>query len=360
MIYLCVEPGLSYPLFSDSLAAELTALGREATFVRLGNRHFDHAVKRCCSFSDRLSHGIAAFSTIRLFSNGFLKTLRPGDIVTIYETFGLVSGIVDGWLHQQIKERGARLVCLMQDAWPVVPSRAHVKATRIRLSVANLIGAVTPTLKDYLQDYAPDVRVVLMEEAIDIEAFSPDFSSNEPVIVWSGPPPKQTEVLENLPVLESVFRQLPFRLRIASGHSSPKIRTIIPIEWIPFSRSLADQFAGTSIAFARYKDTLYGRCKGNYKIKTYLAAGCAIVSDPVGYNHELIQPGVNGLFANKAEEWETAFLRLLRNPEERLSMRKASRDLAVKRFSYKAIAKQYACVLRDSLLACASTSSFRN
>lgn len=115
---------------------------------------------------------------------------------------------------------------------------------------------------------------------------------------------------------------------------------------MPFDdNNYAFGFSGSDIAFARYADTPYDRRKGNYKIKTYLAAGCAIVSNPIGYNHELIKPGINGLFANTPEEWESAFLRLLRNPEERLAMRKASRELAVKRFSYAAIARQYAEIL---------------
>ena len=120
-----------------------------------------------------------------------------------------------------------------------------------------------------------------------------------------------------------------------------------PWEWKPFyGLSYTEQFQGTSIAIARYEDSPYGRCKGNYKIKTYLAAGCAVVTSPVGYNLELIQPGVNGLFADTQEEWEAALLRLLQNPEERLAMRKAARELAVRRFSYHAIARQYAGVLR--------------
>lgn len=184
-----------------------------------------------------------------------------------------------------------------------------------------------------------------MEEAIDTDSYRPDFAKDDRTLIWSGPPEKQKEVLDSLPVLESVFRKEPFRLRIASGQARPTFKTIIPVDWIPFSEPPSKQFSGAAIAFARYADTPYGRCKGNYKIKTYLAAGCAIVSNPVGYNHELIQPGVNGLFANTPEEWEAAFLRLLRNPEERLAMRKASRELAIRRFSYAAIARQYADVL---------------
>ena len=61
----------------------------------------------------------------------------------------------------------------------------------------------------------------------------------------------------------------------------------------------------------------------------------------------MIQPGINGLFASAPDEWEAALLRLLRNPDERLAIRKAARESAVQRFSYGAIAKQYAATLRN-------------
>lgn len=52
-----------------------------------------------------------------------------------------------------------------------------------------------------------------------------------------------------------------------------------------------------------------------------------------------------GLFADAPEEWEAVFLRLLKNPNERLAIRKASREQAIRRFLYEVIAKQYADVL---------------
>lgn len=345
MIYLCVEPSLSYPLFSDALAVELTKLGHESLFVRIGEKRVESLARQFFSFSRRLAHDIPAYLTTNLMSRSFLRKLQRGDVVIVYESFGLVSGWSDGWFHREVKRKGAKLVSLMQDAWPTVNCPAHRKACALRLSTADMVGAVTPNLKDLLQNFAPRTKVVLMEEAVNVDLFSPNFFINEPVVIWSGPPSKQSEIAGLVPVLESVYEKRRFRLRIASGVSRPKITTSIPIDWISFIDSYTDQFRGASIAFACYKDTAYDRCKGNYKIKTYLAAGCAIVSNPVGYNHELIRPGINGLFANTPEEWEAAFLRLLKNPDERLAMRKASRELAVKRFSYEAIAQQYAGVL---------------
>ncbi len=188
-----------------------------------------------------------------------------------------------------------------------------------------------------------------MEEAIDTNAFQPDFSTNDPVVVWSGPPHKIRETTSLLPVLESIHKIVPFKLRIVSGTKPPSFKATFPVEWVPFCGSVdGTAFRGATIAFARYANNEYFRCKGNYKIKTYLAAGCAVVTSPIGYNLDMIHPGVNGFFASTPEEWEAAFLQLLRDPVKRLAMRKVARETAIRRFSYDAVARQYARVLSEN------------
>ncbi len=344
MIYLCIQRDLPLPIFSRQLTDELSKCGCPAEAIRLGfgsllrfERHFLPAL-----------HSAVVFLNLRVEASRFLSRLHTEDVVILYETFGLVSRWGDGWFHRMVKAHGAKLICLMQDAWPFVKgSPLHQRAFTLHAELSDVVAGVTPELVALLGKTHPGKNPVLMEEAVDVDSFRPDFSINDPMIVWSGPPSKLEEVFSLVPVLERVFEQHPFRLRLVSGQKRPMIvQTGFPIDWIPFrGTNRKEQFGCSAIAFARYKNDDYGRCKGNYKIKTYLAAGCAIVSNPVGYNHELIKPGINGLFANTPEEWEAAFLRLLRNPEERLAMRKASRELAIRRFSYAAIARQYADVL---------------
>lgn len=347
MVFFCIQADSPYSLFSPALAEAFTKIGRPARFVPLGNRSLFKLEKRL-PFKP-IRHSLVALANLKFGTKSLLSAVGPNDIVVFYEMFGLVSRWFDGRFHERIKRRGAKLVCIIQDGWPVLNSPEHVKGCDIRVRLADLTAGVTPNLVDLLRQRYPQKQISLMEEAIDTDSYRPDLTKDNRTIVWSGPPEKQKEVLDSLPVLESVFRKESFRLRVVSGRVKPEFKTIVPVEWIPFSEQPAKQFSGASIAFARYADTPYDRCKGNYKIKTYLAAGCAVVSNPVGYNHELIKPGVNGLFANTPDEWETAFFRLLRNPEERLAMRKASRELAIRRFSYEAIAKQYADVLSPFL-----------
>jgi len=342
MTTFCIEPLVDYPLFSKGLADALSRLGFPSSFRRVGSRILSRGLSRLPARTFQTTVG--SFVNGRILSGPFLANLHAGDVVVVYATMGLLADHGRGSFLHRVKDHGAKLIVLIQDAWPVASSW-HSEICDFCESVSDLVAAVTPSLQELLQRRYPDRPIALMEEAFDTGLFSPDFRENEPVVVWSGPPLKINDVISMIPVLEAIFKKFHFRLRVVTGSSNPDLKTIVPVDWVPFSSDYRNAFGDATIAFARYKNDDYGRCKGNYKIKTYLAAGCAIVSNPVGYNHELIKPGINGLFANTPEEWEAAFLRLLRNPEERLAMRKASRELAIRRFSYAAIARQYADVL---------------
>ena len=346
MTTFCTEPLLDYPLFSDGLADALSRQGVPSSFRRVGSRLLSRCLSRLPAPTFKTSVG--SFVNGRILSRTFLESLHAGDAVVVYATTGLLADHGRGSFLCRVKDRGAKLAVVIQDAWPVASSW-HSEICDFCESVSDLVAAVTPSLQEMLRRRYPDRTIALMEEAFDPGLFRPDFRENEPIVVWSGPPQKIHDVSSMLPVLEAVFRKTPFRLRIVTGSSKPNLKTAIPVDWMPFSTDYRESFGNAAIGFAQYADTDYGRCKGNYKIKAYLAAGCAVVSNPVGYNRELIRPGFNGLFADTPEEWEAAFLRLLKNPGERLAMRKASRELAIRRFSYEAIAKQYADVLSPFL-----------
>lgn len=343
--FLFKPPLHSTGIYSDPLAKAMTELGVVTWCRTAGSDRIASFIQR------RLPTTIASrtlpYSSHPPFFRRFLSELRAGDAAFVYTNRLLTDRRIACPFEKALKKQGAYYVFHLPDAWPLSPEwRPHVDA-RVRL--ADCVATVTPELTELMRSQYPGVPCVTCEEGVSTEDFEPDFSiqGDEPVILWSGPPSKIKEVERLAPVLEAVFRRHPFRLRIVSGRSAPRLRTRVPSQWIPFfGTTPAQRFQGSSIAFAQYDDTPYGRCKGNFKIKTYLSAGCAVVSSPVGYNRELIRPGVNGLFASAPEEWEAALLRLLSSPDECLAMRKASRELAVRRFSYKAVAGQYAGVLR--------------
>ena len=345
-VFLFKPPRHTTGVYSVRLSAALTGLGIASECRTAGSDRL--AALTLKFFPDALSDRLLCLSTRPPFSNPALRGLRSGDVAWVYTNRLFVDRHLRCPFESALKKAGAKYVFHLPDAWPVLPQwKAHVDA-RIRL--ADFVATVTPALTELVGKLYPGVPCATCEEAVPTEDFAPDFKarSEPPVIVWSGPPVKIREIEKSLPVLESVFRKSPFVLRIVSGKSAPKFSAPFPVEWIPFfGTPPSERFRGADIAFARYADTPYGGCKGNYKVKTYLAAGCAVVTDPVGYNLDMIHPGVNGLFASSPDEWEAALLRLLRDPDERLAIRKAAHETAARRFSYDAIAKQYAGILRN-------------
>lgn len=343
-VFLFKPPLHSTGIYSDLLAEAMTELGATTRCRTVGSDRIASLIQRC--LPTKIASKTLPYSSHPLFFRRLFSELHAGDTAFVYTNRLLTDRRNACPFEKALKKRGAYYVFHLPDAWPLFPEwRPHVDA-RVRL--ADYVTTVTPELTELMRSQYPGVPCTTCEEAVSTEDFEPDFSDSdeEPVVLWSGPPSKIKEVERLAPVLEAVHGRSPFRLRIVSGKTPPSLRIKVPVQWRPFfGTTPVQRFRGTSIAFALYDDTPYGRCKGNYKIKTYLAAGCAVVSTPVGYNRELIQLGINGLFANTPEEWEASFLRLLSNPDECLAMRKASRELAVRRFSYKAVAEQYAGVL---------------
>ena len=346
MIHLCREPNFPLEIISPSLAEQMSEHGCSTCMSVIGR---DGAFQLMRSFLPRtFSQSVFSFLQTHFLCTDALSRVHRGDLVMVYETASIANRFADAAFQRAAVRKGAAYIPIFPDAWPLVKGWLS-DCCRRRVELATVVGCVTPSLVDLFRKLFPDKRIVLFEESVPTDAFTPDWNEPDtPVVCWSGPPSKIGEVEKEIPVLEHIYHSHPFILRIISGCSPPRFQTDIQIDWRPFSKNAYGQdFIGASIAFARYGDSPYNRCKGNYKIKTYMAAGCAIVTSPVGYNLDLIRPGETGLFAKTRDEWEQAFLRLLENPAERIAMRKAARAEAEKRFSFKAIARQYAGVFRS-------------
>ena len=346
MIHICREPDFPLEIISTTLAEKMSALEHPTCMSVIGR---DGAFQLTRFFlPSTFYHPVFSYLQTHFLCTDALSNIHRGDLVMVYETASIASRFADAAFQRAVVRRGAAYIPIFPDAWPLVKGWLF-DCCRRRVELATTVGCVTPALADLFRKFFPNKRVELFEEAVPTDAFTPDWIEPDvPVVCWSGPPSKIGEVEKTIPILERVHRFHPFVLRVISGCSKPRLHTDIKVDWRPFSKTAYGRdFRGASIAFARYADSPYNRCKGNYKIKTYMAAGCAIVTSPVGYNLDLIRPGETGLFAASRKEWEAAFLRLLENADERLALRKAARAEAVKRFSETAIARQYAGVFRS-------------
>ena len=249
-----------------------------------------------------------------------------------------------------LRRAGKKYIFHLLDDWFSVDSLRELALARLPL--ADLVVVPTPPLQRRVLEFAPQARVLCLEEPIDIDRLAPSqpAGGREPLLVWCGNPSNLKEVPNCAQALERVYREIPFRLRIITGQSRPAISLPIPWEWHPYeSNSEAALLAGASAGLAPLLDTPYARCKGSYKVKTYLAAGLPVVASPVGHQAVIVEHGRAGFLVQTEEEWVEALLTLLRDPTRVEAMGKAARHTAETRFSHAVLMPQWAAGLRQEL-----------
>ena len=252
--------------------------------------------------------------------------------------------------EKKLLRLGKRYVFQLLDDWFSVDSlRALALA---RLPLADLVVVPTPPLVGRVREFAPQARVLCLEEPIDIDRLAPTQPEGArlPLLAWSGNPNNLKEVPNCARALERVHREVPFQLRVISGQSRPAFSLPIPWEWHAYDASReAALLAGASAGLAPMLDTPYARCKGSYKVKTYLAAGLPVVASPVGHQAMIVEHGCEGFLVQTEDEWVEALLTLLRDPARAAAMGKAARHTAETRFSHAVLMPQWAAGLRQEL-----------
>jgi glycosyltransferase involved in cell wall biosynthesis len=221
-----------------------------------------------------------------------------------------------------------------------------------RLPLANLVVVPTSSLGTRVLEFAPATKVLRLEEPIDVDRFAPIHfeASREPMLVWCGNPNNLKEVPNCAHALERVYREVPFRLRIITGQARPALTLPVPWEWHAYDDNReAELMAGASAGLAPLLDTPYARCKGSYKVKTYLAAGLPPVASPVGHQANIVEHGCDGFLAETETDWVEALMTLLRDPERAATMGQAARQKAERQFSHAVLMPQWAEQLSNEL-----------
>lgn len=343
-----VKPPLHYSgCISEKIVREVNIRQIKAMRFTYGSDRISGFLAR--ALSPRLTAKIEGRLMFPVFSGGWVREVRPGDLVWIYTNGKMVNPISDASFEKAIKRRRARYIFHLPDAWPVLPARLKDACDR-RVRLSDLTVAVTPQLTELLRDTYPGICCETAEEAIDTDLIQPTEGCNtgeRKIVLWSGPPGKR-DLLELQQVLESVYRRIPFVLRVVSGLTRPAYDFAFPWEWIPFNQTTQNNaFSGVDVAIAYYGESPYERCKGNFKVKKYMAAGIPVVTSDVGYNRVLIKSGENGILVeNKPNAWEVALLHVLQTPDVACRLGKSARTSVVERYSYSEVAKSYVKILQ--------------
>jgi len=257
----------------------------------------------------------------------------------------------DCWFERSIVRAGKPYVFHLQDDWFSLPNLREVAAPRVGL--ASLVVVPTEPLKERILGLFPDAKVLVLEEPIDVERLKPsdtDPPSGLPFLVWTGHVASMTDLKEYAAILERVYARYPFKLRIVSGQHKPTLTATFPWEWLSFdSGRESEALSGAAAGLAPLEDGSYARCKGGYKVKTYLAAGIPVVASPVGHHCNLIRSGENGILASTADEWVEALSKLLTDSDFGRRLELAARESAVAHYSHEILMPVWADKLRQAL-----------
>lgn len=285
-------------------------------------------------FGKRLFHYVPA----QFGAQARVAQVEAGDVVWV-DGFGLPLDFHKCLIEKRIKKRGAAYAFHMMDDL-FSADTTFCRGSTARAVMADLVTVVTPQLEERAREFVPHTKIALFEEPVNVHRFQTDTNvkRNDPFVLWSGKPRNLGKMKMVESVMKRVYAETPFKLRIVGGSQKPGIAFPVPWEWFPYDHAQqAELYAGAVAGLAPLEDTPYNRCKGNYKIKCYMAAGVPPVCSPVGYSTNLVSNGESGFLPNSEDEWVEVLIGLLKNVTMAENIGRAARTYAVEHFSHEAL-----------------------
>jgi glycosyltransferase involved in cell wall biosynthesis len=284
-----------------------------------------------------------------------LRKIQSGDVVWVLGS-PLPNDLSCKFEKAILKKPAFYLLHLLDDWF----SHAHLrKLVEARIPLAHLVAVTTDALRNRLLQFFPKSTVITIEEPVDVERLTPSFPSvqgKRSLVVWCGNPYNLKDLANMESILKDVYEQIPFDFRIISGHKRPRLTLSIPWEWVAYDyKRESNLISGAVAGLAPLSDSTYARCKGAYKIKTYLASGVPPVASNVGYHKSLIKNGETGFLVNTRDQWKEALITLLRDSALAARVKRAARQEAVAKYSHEAVIPAWAAALRTHFPQIAST-----
>ncbi|MEN2993058.1 MAG: glycosyltransferase family 4 protein [Bacteroidia bacterium] len=206
---------------------------------------------------------------------------------------------------------------------------------------AKVVTVCNSFLSAYAQQHARAVRII--PTTIDTELYRPKGGEGEgPVVIgWSGSATTTAHLRTIEPALRQLYEKygsaLRFRFIGTMGYTPPFPAELLP--WRPETE--VQDLQGITIGLMPLPHDEWSRGKCALKALQYMALGIPTVVSPVGMNTEVIQEGVNGLFARTPEEWVEKLSYLIENPEVRQRLGQAARATVEAYYSVKANQAKY-------------------
>jgi glycosyltransferase involved in cell wall biosynthesis len=204
-------------------------------------------------------------------------------------------------------------------------------ATIVRQSDQVIVG--NRVLYEYAQQY--NSAVTIIPSSIDMAQYTlrpPSTANDMPVTIgWVGSGTNLDYLAALAPVLRAVGEVHPIQVRIVGGEVEMPGVNVQCVPW-RLDNEITDLHR-FDIGIMPLTDDPWTRGKGGFKAIQYMGVGLPVVASPVGINNELIQEGVNGFLADRAEEWQQALTQLVCDPALRARMGQAGRAIVAAGYS---------------------------
>ncbi|HEY3475590.1 MAG TPA: glycosyltransferase, partial [Anaerolineales bacterium] len=122
----------------------------------------------------------------------------------------------------------------------------------------------------------------------------------------------------------------------------------VPVEADPWSEDIELRMSQKfDVGIMPLVDGPVERGKCGYKLIQYMASALPVVASPVGVNHEIVEPEVNGYLAHSSADWLAALRTLRDEIEKRKMMGQAGRRKAEQMYNLRVTAPRLLHLLSD-------------
>lgn len=224
----------------------------------------------------------------------------------------------------------------LRDSYSAKGLHSGKRRRRFRATVRRCDAVVAGNryLADEVRPLNPNVAVI--PTCVDPAAY-PLAEHTRPAgdarLVWVGSSSTLQGLERNRDMLNAVGRAVPgVRLKVVCDRF-PAFDDL-PVEAVPWDGGTeAAEITSCDIGIGWVPDDPWSRGKCGLKLLQYMAAGLAVVANPVGVQAEMVTDGETGLLATTTDEWVDAVRTLANDPHLRRRLGRAGRERVEREYS---------------------------
>jgi len=202
----------------------------------------------------------------------------------------------------------------------------------------------------YIKEWADKhcQNTVLIPTVINFEkynGFKVKKSNSLPVIGWIGSPATWLYMEPLIELLDELSSTHNFEILIVGSGHHIDLQNFTFKSWN--EESEISDIASMDIGIMPLFEDPWALGKCGYKLIQYMACSKPVIASPVGVNCNIVEEGVNGFFANTADEWKAAIIKLVSDKNLRNSMGNAGALRINESFSFDSQASNLLKLLHD-------------